>query len=43
MGKMKLGSDCYLTADILTKVFQKCLFTDPLIKIYNVCQARQFR
>ena len=25
MGKVKIGIYCYLTADILTKVFQKCL------------------
>ena len=29
--KMKFGSDCYLIADILTNVFQKCLFSGPLL------------
>ena len=34
MGKVKIGIYCYLTADILTKVFQKYLLNGPLPNIY---------
>ena len=30
MGKVKIGIYCYFIADILTKVFQKCLLNGPL-------------
>ena len=33
MGKMELGIYCYLIADILTKLLQKCSLTDPLPNI----------
>ena len=33
MGKVKIGFYFYLTADILTKVFQKCSLSSPLPNI----------
>ena len=30
MGKVEIGIYCYLTADILTKVLQKCSSSSPL-------------
>ena len=30
MGKKKIGIYCYFIADILMKVIQKCLLSDPL-------------
>ena len=30
MGKVEIGIYCYLTADILTKVLQKCSLSIPL-------------
>ena len=33
MGKRKFGIYCYLTADILTKVLQKCSLSSPLSNI----------
>ena len=33
MGKVKIGLYCYLTADILTKVLQKCSLSSPLANI----------
>ena len=33
MGKIKIGIYCYLIADILIKVFQKCLLNGP--QTYN--------
>ena len=33
MGKVKVGVYCYLTADILTKVLQKCSLSSPLRNI----------
>ena len=30
MGKVEIGIYCYLTADILTKVLQKCSLSSPL-------------
>ena len=33
MGKVKIGIYCFFIADILTKVFQKFLFTGPLPNI----------
>ena len=34
LGKVEIGLYCYLTADILTKVLQKCSLSSPLP---NVC------
>ena len=34
MGKVKVGLYFYLTADILTKVFQKCSLSSPLLNIW---------
>ena len=33
MGKVKICIDCYLTADILTKVSQKCCLSSPLTNV----------
>ena len=33
MGKMKIGIYCYLIADILTKLLQKCPLSGPLQNI----------
>ena len=33
MGKAKIGLYCYLTADILTNVLQKCSLSSPLLNI----------
>ena len=33
-GKMKIGTYCYLTADILTEVLQKCSLSSPLPTIW---------
>ena len=38
-GKMKIGINCYLVADILAKVFQKCLISSPLANIIFVQTA----
>ena len=38
MGKVKIDIYCYLTADILTKVLQKCSFT----KHINFVQTSEF-
>ena len=43
MGKIKLGSDCYLSADILTEVFQKYLLSGPLLfNIYCLSKPPNF-
>ena len=34
MGKVRIGIYCYLIAEILTTVFQKCLLSGPLPDIY---------
>ena len=34
MGKVEIGIYCYLTADILTKVLQKCFLSIPLSSIW---------
>ena len=34
---MKIGIHCYLTADILTKVLQKCVFSGPIQNIPFCC------
>ena len=34
MGKVEIGIYCYLTADILTKVLQKCSLSSPLPTIW---------
>ena len=33
LGKMKIGIYCYLTADILTNVLQKCFLSGPPLNI----------
>ena len=35
MEKVEIGIYCYLTADILTKVLQKCSLSSPLLKILS--------
>ena len=42
MGKMKIGIYCYFIADILTKVFQKCLLSGPLPNIYFLSKTLNF-
>ena len=34
MGKMQIGIYCYFIADILAKVFEKCLLSGPLPNVY---------
>ena len=36
MGKVKVGLYCYLIADILTKVLQRCSLSSPLPNIWNL-------
>ena len=42
MGKLKIGLYCYLTADILTKVLQKCSLSSPLSNILFFVQTSDF-
>ena len=41
MGEMKIGIYCYLIADILTKLFQKCSLSGPLPNMATQMQNLQ--
>ena len=42
MGKVEIGIYFCVTADILTKVLQKCSWSSPLYKPYEFCPNRWF-
>ena len=42
MGNVQNGINCYFIADILTKVFQKCLLSGPLSNIYVFVKISPF-